>query len=112
MVQIILEDGRKGPKDILVKLTAYNETLRLSELLFIIKCVLDSEDSCYPISEGNIGKAMFLNAINEIAHGVPFERVLERYGLNRKGTKLNIIDKRKNKQIVNKEDKIMLHKFM
>jgi hypothetical protein len=48
----------------------------------------------YPISRGNIGKAMFLNAINELACGVPFDRVLEHYGLKRKKG-LKVIDKRK-----------------
>ncbi|MEM3699700.1 MAG: hypothetical protein QXL57_02385 [Candidatus Bathyarchaeia archaeon] len=95
MVVLHLVNGKKGPNDILVLVEAYTEPLSLPELLFIIKSVLDSEDSYYPIAEGNIGKAMFLNAVNELACGVPFEKVLERYKLDRKGKKLNIIDKRK-----------------
>lgn len=95
MVVLYLIDGKKGPHDILVLVEAYTEPLSLPELLFIIKSVLDSEDSYYPISEGHIGRAMFLNAVNELACGVPFEKVLERYKLNRKGKKLKIVDKRK-----------------
>lgn len=95
MVVLYLVNGRKGFNDILVLVEAYREPLSLAELLFIIKCVLDSEHSYYPVSEGNVGKAMFLNAVNELACGVPFERVLERYGLKRKGKTLNIVDKRK-----------------
>ena len=98
MVLLTLVDGRKGPNDVLVLVTAYNEPLSFAEWLFIGKCYLDSEASYYPVSEGYIGKAMLLNALNELAHGVPFEKVLEKYKLNRKSKKLNIIDKRKNKQ--------------
>jgi hypothetical protein len=82
----------------LVLLTAYNEPLSFGEWLFLGKCYLDSEAMYYPIREGFIGKAMLLNAINEISQGVPFEKVLERYKLKRKKKSLNIIDKRKQKQ--------------
>ena len=92
MVLLKLVEGRKGPNDILVLVTAYGEPLSFAEWLFIGKCYLDSEASYYPVSKGYIGKAMLLNALNELAHGVDFEKVLERYKLDRK---LNIIDKRK-----------------
>jgi hypothetical protein len=59
---------------------------------------LDSEAAYYPVQKGFIGKAMLLNALNEISQGVPFEKVLERYKLKRKKKSLNIIDKRKQKQ--------------
>jgi hypothetical protein len=95
VVLLTLVDGRKGLGDILVLVTAYNQPLTLAELLLLNKCVLDSEASYYPISEGNLGKAMFLNAINELACGVPFDKVLERYELKRKSKGLKIIDKRK-----------------
>ena len=96
MALLTLVDGRKGQYDIVVLVTAYNEPLSFAEWLFIGKCYLDSEESYYPVSEGYIGKAMLLNALNELAHGVDFEKVLNRYRLNRKGRKLNIIDKRRN----------------
>ena len=92
MVLLKLVEGRKGPNDILVLVTAYGEPLSFAEWLFVGKCYLDSEASYYPVSKGYIGKAMLLNALNELAHGVDFEKVLERYELDRK---LNIIDKRK-----------------
>jgi hypothetical protein len=92
MVLLTLVRGKKGPKDIIVLVTSYNEPLSFAEWLFIGKCYLDSEASYYPVSEGYLGKAMLLNALNELAHGVSFEKVLERYKLNRK-KKLNIIDK-------------------
>jgi len=97
MVVLTLVDGKKGEGDILVLVTSYDEPLSIAEILYINKCVLDSEAMYYPISEGYIGKAYFLNAINELACGVPFERVLEKYGLKRKKS-LKIIDKRKQKQ--------------
>lgn len=95
MVLFTLVDGKKGLGDILVLVTAYNEPLSFSEWLFLGKCYLDSEAVYYPIQEGYIGKAMLMNAINEISHGVPFEKVLERYKLKRKGKGLNVLDKRK-----------------
>jgi len=79
----------------LVLVTSYSEALSFSEWLFIGKCYLDSEASYYPISEGYLGKAMLLNALNELSHGVPFDKVLERYKLKRKGKSLNVVDKRK-----------------
>ena len=95
MVCLTLVDGRKGVGDTLVLVTAYGEPLSFTELLFLAKHYFDSEASCYPIEEGYRGKAMLMNAINEIACGVPFDKVLEHYGLKRKGKKLNIVDKRK-----------------
>ena len=92
---LTLVDGKKGPEDILVLVTAYNEPLTFAEWLFLGKCYLDSEDSYYPINEGFIGKAMLMNALNEIALGVDFENVLKRYKLKKKGKNLKIIDKRK-----------------
>jgi len=95
MVLLVLVEGKKGPDDILVLVTAYNEPLSFAEWLFIGKCYLDSEASYYPVSEGYLGKAMLLNALNELAHDVPFEKVLERYKLKRKKKPLNIVEKRK-----------------
>ena len=95
MVLLELVDGKKGFGDILVLVTAYNEPLSFGEWLFLGNCYLDSEAVYYPIQEGYIGKAMLMNAINEISQGVPFEKVLERYKLKRKGKGLNVVDKRK-----------------
>jgi len=95
MVLLMLVDGRKGHGDILVKVTAYDEPLSFSEWLFLGKCYLDSEAVYYPIRKGFIGRAMLLNALTEISQGVPFDKVLERYKLKRKGKGLNIRDKRK-----------------
>ena len=95
MVLFTLVDGKKGIGDTLVLVTAYDEPLTFSEWLFLGKCYLDSEARYYPIQSGYVGKAMLMNAFNEISHGIPFDRVLERYKLKRKGKNLKIIDKRK-----------------
>ena len=97
MVLLTLVDGKKGPGDTLVLVTAYNEPLSFAEWLFIGKCYLDSEASYYPIDEGYLGKAMLMDAITELSHGVPFERVLIRHRLKRKGKGLKILDKRKSR---------------
>jgi len=93
MAILTLVDGKKGIGDVLVLVTSYQQPLTFAEWLFVGKHYLDSEDSYYPISEGFIGKAMLLNALNELACGVPFLKVLEHYGLRRK-TPLTVIDKR------------------
>jgi hypothetical protein len=95
MAILTLVGGKKGPGDVLVLVTSYEQPLSFAEWLFIGKCYLDSEDVYYPVSGGYIGKAMLLNALHELACGVPFDRVLERYGLKRKAG-LSIVDKRKN----------------
>jgi hypothetical protein len=95
VVLFTLVDGKKGPGDILVLVTAYDEPLSFGEWLFLGKCYLDSEAMYYPIKNGYIGRAMLLNALTEISQGVPLDKVLERYKLKRKGKGLNIRDKRK-----------------
>lgn len=92
MVVLYLVDGKKGSGDILVLVEANREPLSFAEWLFIGKCFLDSEASYYPISEGFIGKAMLLNALNELSHGVSFQKVLSRYKLE---NKLKVVDLRK-----------------
>ena len=98
MVVITLMNGRKGPNDVLVKLTAYDEVLTFAQWLYVGKWYLDSEASYYPIEKGFIGKAMLMNAFNEISQGVPFEMVLKRYKLTKKG--LIIKDERKRTKIL------------
>ena len=95
MVVITLVDGRKGLNDVLVKVRSYNEVLTFAQWLYIGKWYLDSEASYYPISQGFIGKAMLMNAFNEISQGVSFDLVLKHYKLSKKG--LIIQDKRKRK---------------
>jgi len=93
VVLLTLVDGKKGPGDTLVLVTAYGEPLSFAEWLFIGKCYLDSEASYYPIQKGFLGEAMLLHALDEISRGIPFDKVLERYKLKDSG--LKIIDKRK-----------------
>lgn len=91
MVTLKPVKGKKGSNDILVLVTANNEPLTLAEWLFIGKCILDSEASYYPTEKGHMGKAMLLNALNELAHGVDFDKVLKKYKLKRK---LNVLNDR------------------
>jgi len=110
-VLLTLVNGRKGEGDTLVLVTAYEEPLSFAEWLFIGKMYLDSEASYYPIEQGFIGKAMLLNALNELSHGVDFNRVLERYGLDRK-RKLNIVDKRKDAMVSEPKPIQKLHEVL
>lgn len=97
-VLLELVDGRKGPGDILVLVTAYREPLSFMEWLFLGKSYMDSEAVYYPISEGNRGPCLLLEALIELSHGIDFEQVIERYGLSTKQKKLQIEDKRKVKE--------------
>ena len=96
MVVITLVNGRKGPNDVLVKFASYNEVLTFAQWLYIGKWYLDSEASYYPVNQGYIGKAMLMNALNEISQEVPFDIVLQHYKLSKKG--LIIKDERKKPQ--------------
>lgn len=92
----------------LIKKCARNEPLTFAEWLFLSKCYLDSEARYYPIQEGYTGKAMLINVLNELSHGVNFERVLERYKLKRKWKAVKIFDKRKSfSRVLNREDKLV-----
>lgn len=95
MVLLKLVEGRKGPYDVVVLVTAYDEPLSFHELLFILKHYFDSEHSYYPVSEGYLGKGMLLSAINCVAVGVPLETVLRKFKLDRKSKRLNVVDMRK-----------------
>ena len=98
MVQFILEKGKKGENDTVVLVYSYGEVFSFSELLFLLKHYFESEDSYYPIAKGYRGKCMLLSAIFEVACGRDLDLVLKDYKLDRKGKKLNIVDKRKGSQ--------------
>jgi len=100
--------GRKGPNDKLVKIYADGEVLSFSDLLFLLKHYFDSEDSYYPVSEGYRGRAMLLNAINEISVGVPLSRVLKTYKLERKTKRTVIVDKTNSEKPIEKLHEILL----
>jgi hypothetical protein len=73
--------GKKGPKDKVVLITANREALKVKDLLFILQQWFESEDACYPISRGYEGKAMLLKAIIDVYSGHKIETVLKRYFL-------------------------------
>jgi hypothetical protein len=93
MVKFEIVKGQKGPNDKLVKVWAYGEVFTFEDILRFLKIIFESEDSVYPISEGYQGKAMLLKAIIDVYSGLPIERVLESYKLNRKGRKTLVIEK-------------------
>ena len=93
MVKFEVVKGRKGPNDKVVKVWAYGEVLTFEDILRFLKIIFESEDSVYPISEGYQGKAMLLKAIIDVYSGLPIERVLEAYRLNRKERKTVVIEK-------------------
>jgi hypothetical protein len=68
---------------------------------------MEADDSNYLISEGRLGRVMFVHAVNEIALGIPFERVLERYNLTKKA-KLNVIDRRLSTQQLGARPEVLL----
>lgn len=93
MVKFEIVRGQKGPNDKLVKVWAYGEVFTFEDVLRLLKVLFESEDFVYPISEGYQGKAMLLKAIIEVYSGLPIEKVLESYKLNRKGKKTLVIEK-------------------
>jgi len=87
--------GKKGPKDKVVLITANREPLKVEHLLFILQQWFESEEACYPTSEGYEGKAMLLKAILDVYSGHKIETVLKRYFLkpSRDGYILNVNSK-------------------
>jgi hypothetical protein len=73
--------GRKGPNDKVVLITANREPLKVEHLLWILQQWFESEEACYPQSRGYEGKAMLFKAIFDIYNGCRLEAVLERYSL-------------------------------
>lgn len=93
MVKFEVVKGKKGPNDKVVRVWAYGEVFTFEDVLRLLKIIFESEDSTYPISEGYQGKAMLLKAIIDVYSGIPIEKVLESYRLNRKGRKTVVIEK-------------------
>ena len=87
--------GKKGPNDKVVLITANREALKVKDLLFILQQWFESEEACYPTSEGYEGKAMLLKAIIDIYSGREIKTVLKRYFLkpSRDGYILNVNSK-------------------
>ena len=48
--------GKKGPKDKVVLITANREPLKIEHLLWILQQWFESEEACYPQSQGYEGK--------------------------------------------------------
>ena len=93
MVKFEVVRGQKGPNDKVIKVWSYGEVFTFEDILRLLKVVFESEDSVYPIKMGYQGKAMLLKAIIDVYSGLPIERVLESYKLNRKGRKTVVIEK-------------------
>jgi len=84
MVRFEVVRGRKGEGDKLVKVWANGEVLSFRDVLFLLKHYFESEDSYYPISQGFQGRCMLLKAILEVYSGIPLEKVVKDYQLDRK----------------------------
>lgn len=83
MVRFELVPGRKGPHDVLVRVTCYQEVLSFSEILFLLDKYFRSEEGYYPKPKYE-GSTMLMKAVLEIYSGIPFEVVLRKYRLERK----------------------------
>jgi hypothetical protein len=93
MVKLVIEPGRKGPGDKVIRITAYNEIPTFEEVLTILDVIFRSEDSLYPISQGLQGRAMLMKAILDVYSGISIKRILEIYRLERKGKKPIVLEK-------------------
>jgi hypothetical protein len=82
--------GKKGPHDKVVLITANREPLKIEHLLWILQQWFESEEACYPITEGYDGKCMLLKAIIDVYSGHKIETVLKRYSLKPSGNGYNL----------------------
>jgi hypothetical protein len=73
--------GKKGPNDKVVLITANHEPLKIEHLLWILQQWFESEEACYPQSKGFQGKGLLFKAIFDIYNGQKLETVLKRYSL-------------------------------
>ena len=85
MVYFEIVNGRKAEGDKLIRIWSNGEVWTLRELLELLNLFFKSEDACYPINRGFQGRSMLLKAIIDVYTGLPIERVLQTYRLNRKG---------------------------
>lgn len=92
MVKLEVVPGRKGPKDELVRVYSYGEVLSFSELLFVLDKYFRSEEGYYPKPQYE-GSCMLLKAIIEVYSGIPLQKVLKKYGLERRASKTIIVEK-------------------
>lgn len=81
MVKLEVVQGRKAPGDKVVLVTAHREPMRIEHILQILSILFESEDCCYPPSEGYMGRRLLYKAITAVYHGVPLPVVLEKYKL-------------------------------
>jgi len=84
MVHFEVVRGRKSRNDKVVKVWSNGEVFTIKELLELLKLYFESEDDCYPISQGFQGRSMLLKAIIDVYTGIPLERVLKAYKLNKR----------------------------
>ena len=84
MVHFEIVNGKKAPGDKLIKVWSSGEIWTLRELLQLLSMYFESEDACYPINRGFQGRSMLLKAIIDVYSGIPIQRVLKSYRLNKK----------------------------
>jgi len=84
MVFMKIEQGNKSSEDKIIKIYANGEIITLEDILKMLDIIFKSEDSNYPINQGYEGRAKFLKAIIELACGIPLNRVLKNYKLEKK----------------------------
>ena len=82
--------GKKGPHDKVVLITANREPLKIEHLLWILQQWFESEEACYPQSKGFQGKGLLFKAIFDIYNGHRLESVLKRYFLKPSGNGYNL----------------------
>jgi hypothetical protein len=87
MVHFEIVNGKKAPGDKLIKVWSSGEIWTLRELLQLLSMYFESEDACYPINRGFQGRSMLLKAIIDVYSGIPIQRVLKSYRLNKKTRK-------------------------
>lgn len=85
MVKLEVVQGRKSPGDKVVLVTANRESLKIEHVLQILSVFFESEDSCYPPSEGFMGRRMLYEAITAVYNRVPLPVVIKKYKLKRAG---------------------------
>lgn len=84
MVLLKIEQGNKSSQDKIIRIYANGEIITLEDILKMLDIIFKSEDFNYPINKGYEGRAYFLKAIIDLACGIPLNRILKNYKLEKR----------------------------
>jgi len=86
-------EKRRGKKtefgqDFKIHIWADGEAITFNDILKILKELFENEDRIYPTKMGFKGRAMLVDAIYDLAHGMSIDDIAEKYKFGAQQSKL------------------------